>query len=288
MEAHALGLEQVEIQRRPVAHDRHNRPLGPDQLGHHRPIGVRVAEVGDRVHLRQAQGRQLGGQGLAVVHHVAGAQPLAPGPALRSRGGGDHHQARPPGQLNRDRTHTSGAADDQQAAARIGALRIQPQPLEQGLPGREPGEGQRRRFSGTEIRGAAAADRLLHQHPLGVAAWPADVPGEPDPIARGEALHRIPDGLHHPGGIPAEQPRWGASPWVRQAGAHLGVHRIHRHRLHPHQQVVVAGHRIGQLHQGKGPWIAAGKAPVGRNRFHGSRQVRLLPSSRSLRTSQRP
>ena len=270
VEADALGLEQIEIERRPVAHDRHDRPLGPDQLRHHRPVGIGVAEVGDRVDLAQPQLGQLGHQGLAVIDHGIGAHRLAPGAALRPGGGGDHPQASPAGQLDRDRAHAAGAAEDQQAAPRVTAEGIQPQPLEQRLPGGEAGERQRRGLGRIQRCRPGPDDRLLHQHPFGAAAGSADVTREPDPIARSERRHRRAHRLHHSCGIPAQQPRRRSAGLAsrRQRGPHLGVHRVDRQRLHPHQQVVRPGSGFGQNDRLEAGRVAAAAATPGRDRSH--------------------
>ena len=114
VEAGAFALEPVQIQRRPVADDRDDRPLGPDQLRHDVPVGVGIGEVGDSIHRLQAQLGQLGRQLTAVVEDMIGAQLPHPGGTLRPGGGGDHQQAGAAGQLDRQGADAAGAADDQQ------------------------------------------------------------------------------------------------------------------------------------------------------------------------------
>ena len=55
-EAHAFAFEHVEIDGVQVAHNAYDCPLGFNQLRHHVPIGVGVAEIGDHVDFAVAQG----------------------------------------------------------------------------------------------------------------------------------------------------------------------------------------------------------------------------------------
>ena len=128
---------------------------------------------------------------------------------------------------------------------RVAAFR-DAKPVKQQLPGGD--SRQRQRGGGGVIEGArfVGHQALIHQLIFTVAAGPAQGAGVPDLIAWCEQRHFLTDGLHHANGVPAQHPRRVAL----EAGAHFGVHRIDRDRLHGNQQITPVGGRDRQVDLG--------------------------------------
>jgi hypothetical protein len=104
------------------------------------------------------------------------------------------------------------------------------------------GQRQRCRLGESERSGHAPHQTRVHRLVLRIAALPRQVAGVPDAVARPEAGDLGADGFDHAGSVPA-----GYAPLTlrrRAVAAHLGIDRIDRHRLDPHQQILPA--RLGR------------------------------------------
>jgi hypothetical protein len=118
-------------------------------------------------------------------------------------------------------------------------------PVKQHFPGGDRRQRQRRGFRIGQASRLGADDALIHQMILGIRTLAVERAGVEHAVARLEQLGLRPRGLDHAGGVPAEH----APLACRRFGAHahLGVHRVHRHRLHFHEQVTAGRRRLRQL-----------------------------------------
>jgi hypothetical protein len=119
---------------------------GADDLGEAFDVaaGVRAEEIVDAA----GCGGQGGGDEVVVVDGGVGAHLPHPGPGLLAGGGGEDTDAGDPfGELDHDRAHASGGAQDQQGA---GVLRGEAEAVEEGFPGGDGRQGQGRRLGEAE------------------------------------------------------------------------------------------------------------------------------------------
>ena len=209
--------------------------LRRQQFAQFGPVAVGVGEVERGIDVLEAQRLQLRRQRLAMVDDVAGAEFTAPLCRLLARRGRDHGEAGQARQLDRDRTHAAGAADDQQDPAGAAAFEGIAHALEQQFPGGERGERQGRGLREIERAGLARDDALVDQLQLRVAAGAGDVAGVVDRVAGTEHRDLRADRLDHPGRVVAQHLRLRFD--LRLRRAHLGIDRIHRDRFDAHQQV---------------------------------------------------
>ncbi len=179
-----------------------------------------------------------------------GAEASDPGPGLGAGGSGDHRQiSKLTGQLNGDRGYTAGAANDQnRRCARHRLAHVQP--IEQRLPRRDGGQRQGGGLRPVERFRLVADDPLVHQVQFGVGALAGHVAGVEDGVARLEQARLRTDGGHGAAGVVAQD-----GPLARfrlGSFAHLGVDRVHRNRLHLHQDIAAGGDwfRQGDVDQG--------------------------------------
>jgi len=217
--------------------DEHDVTLGGDDMPHNVPVVFGVVEVGDVVDLGEAEGLELGGDGLAVVDDVIGAEFETPRLTFRTRGGGDDGEAGELGELNGDGADATRAADDEEGLAGVVGFEVDVEAIEQGFPSGEAGEGEGRTGRGVEGLRTDGRDALVDELEVGIGTRAGDVAGVVNEIADLEERNGIADGFDGAGGIEAE--RLGGS--VR-AGADLGVDGVHPDGFDFDENVVALGH----------------------------------------------
>ena len=224
---------------------------------------IGVGEADHLAHRWQGEALQLRLQGLVVIDAMLHPELLQPGLAFRTRGRGNQGAiGELAHQLHQHGAHPTGRTHHQQAASRLSSIPPwrQPQAVEEQLHGGDRRERQRRRFSRAEAAGPAGNQAMVHGVELAVAAGAIEGTGIPNAIARAEALNGRPHCLHHTSHIPAQHaPLLGGG---LLAAPHLGVHGIHRHRLHPHQQIAGAGLGGRELNVEQTVDVAAGSRAV--------------------------
>src|SRR5690606_17100033 len=122
------------------------------------------------------------------------------------------------------------------------------------FPGRDRGQRQRGGLRELQRLRLVSDDARVDPLVFGVAARAGDVAGVVDLVARLETGDLVADGFDHAGRVEPQHFRRRFD--LRLRRAHLGVDRIDRYRLDPHQQVVPGGRgRLRQLDVEQRLWI---------------------------------
>jgi hypothetical protein len=120
--------------------------------------------------------------------------------------------------------------------------------LHQRLPGCERDQRQRRRLGHRQRGRLERQIGFVDRDQLGEGADAVLVRTRVHLLARREPLHAGPHALHDPGQVVAEHERWLVGQHQLELPRHdLGVERVHTRGQDPHQHVVVADRRFGQL-----------------------------------------
>ena len=147
-------------------------------------------------------------------------------------------------QLDRHGPGSPGAADHQHGLP-LSLPRTDGQPIENGFPGRQAGEGHGRSFGKGKGARFAAHDPGIDRLVFGVAAGAVDVPGIENFITGTEEFHCFTGPGDDPGGIPP-QDFGGFQHRVRRTLLpDLEIRRVDGDRLDVHQEVMGARGRLG-------------------------------------------
>ena len=147
------------------------------------------------------------------------------------------------------------------------------QVVEEGLPGRDCGQGEGCAVRMREARGLAAGDPLVNEVEALVGARTVDAAGVEHLVTRAEQRHglaNLPDGA---GGVEAQH----TEPARRGARAHLDVDRVDRHRLDLYEQVVRPQGRHVDAAFDQAVWIGHGQVRVVADGSRGRRHAAMVP-----------
>lgn len=245
MDRHSLALEGHDLEGFGII-DEGEAALGRDQFGD-------VAGVLLGVRGREDEGRRadpevgnLRRERLRMVDHVMGSEPTNPVLGLRPRRGRYHGQVGPlAGDLDGDGADPACAADDKNSGRRAGNGLGHVQPVEQGLPGRQGRERERRRLGPIQRRGLTTDDAFVDEMQLGVRARANDRARVEDVVARLEQRGIGTGGDDDARGVPSQDLPVVA--FRRRAAADLVVDRVDRHGPHLDQQVAPRRHGIRKI-----------------------------------------
>ena len=199
---------------------------------------------------------------------MVGPKAAAPGFGFRPGRCGNHRQASQNlGKLNADRPYPTRTTDNQHRLAGILALRRDTQAIEHRFPGRDGRQRQRCRLWEIERSRLVADDPLVYQVVLAIRAGARNAAGVEHGIAYLEQRDIRADSHDGASGVPAQHARRILDLVFRRPD--LGVHGIHRDRLHLDQQVMAAGLGPGDLDIDERLRIADGQVTGQTNGFHG-------------------
>ena len=188
------------------------------------------------------------------------------------RGRGNDPGPQVTGQLDGVAPHPSGAAGDQEAAARG------QRQAGQRLVGGHGGAGQGGGVLGRDPLGDPGQGAGVHHHVVGVAPAAAQVVVEDHAAAHAQLgdgrglLGPLPHGLHGPGHVQAQHV--GPVPGVVAAAGGLDVHRVQATGVDPHQHLTGAGLGDRDLCDVKGLRVTGG---VENKRAHGHERHPVMP-----------
>lgn len=170
--------------------------LGGDELGDGGEVAVAVGGGEDEAGCAEAEGGDLGGEGLVVVYDVVGSALFCPLLGFWAGGGGDDGEVcEGAEELNGDGADAACAADDEDEVAAFWGGAADVEALEEHFPCGDGGEGEGGGLGVGEAGGFVADDALVDEVEFAVGAGAGDGAGVEDGVSGFEVFDFWADGF---------------------------------------------------------------------------------------------